>query len=612
MTERADDAKNLVMMLQSTVHTFADKEALLSPNESGGYDTWTYQRMWSDIESIALNLQAKGVQGGDRVGLLSDGRAAWPLCDFAILSLGACTVPIYPSIPPQQIEHIVRDSGMKGLFLEDVGQLKKLLQIPHDEVPQLQFVVLLEPDDTDETATTIAMAKERYDVYLFSSWTSGVMPKKNSSWRAGWQEIDEHHLATIVYTSGTTGLPKGVLLTHGNLLANVRGIRQVFELRPTDRTLSYLPLSHIFERTAGQFVILSAGGTIVYSRGFSYITEDFLRMPPTVFTTVPRLLEKVLEITWKKVEASPNWRKRLFQNAVDAGMKARVKGERVLPIKVQFYDRLVFSQIKAALGGRLRAIISGGAPLPKYVGEFFTAAGIAVAEGYGMTETSPVVCVNPPGAIHLGTAGKILPNVEVRIAEDGEVLVKGPSITKGYHNNEDATRNLFTEDGWMHTGDIGEVTEDGYLRITDRKKNLIVLSTGKKVTPAPIEGSILKSRLIDQALLIGQAYKFVSLIVVPNEDEVREWYHSRGQTPLPRQLWQSDKALYDMLMAEVQAATDGFAEFERPKKLLILEDTFTVENGCLTPTLKVKARVVLDKYEKEIEALYVPSRVEVS
>jgi long-chain acyl-CoA synthetase len=612
VTERADDAKNLVMMLQSTVHTFADKEALLSPNESGGYDTWTYQRMWSDIESIALNLQAKGVQRGDRVGLLSDGRAAWPLCDFAILSLGACTVPIYPSIPPQQIEHIVRDSGMKGLFLEDVGQLKKLLQIPHDEVPQLQFVVLLEPDDTDETATTIAMAKERYDVYLFSSWTSGVMPKKDSSWRAGWQEIDEHHLATIVYTSGTTGLPKGVLLTHGNLLANVRGIRQVFELRPTDRTLSYLPLSHIFERTAGQFVILSAGGTIVYSRGFSYITEDFLRMPPTVFTTVPRLLEKVLEITWKKVEASPNWRKRLFQNAVDAGMKARVKGERVLPIKVQFYDRLVFSQIKAALGGRLRAIISGGAPLPKYVGEFFTAAGIAVAEGYGMTETSPVVCVNPPGAIHLGTAGKILPNVEVRIAEDGEVLVKGPSITKGYHNNEDATRNLFTEDGWMHTGDIGEVTEDGYLRITDRKKNLIVLSTGKKVTPAPIEGSILKSRLIDQALLIGQAYKFVSLIVVPNEDEVREWYHSRGQTPLPRQLWQSDKALYDMLMAEVQAATDGFAEFERPKKLLILEDTFTVENGCLTPTLKVKARVVLDKYEKEIEALYVPSRVEVS
>ena len=610
--ERAEELKNLVMMLESTVNQYGDKEALVSPNKSDGYDTWTYQRMWSEIESIALNLQDKGVQSGDRVGLLSDGRAAWPLCDFAILSCGACTVPIYPSIPAQQIEHIVRDSGMKGLFLEDVGQLKKLLQIPPSAIPQLQFVVLLENADAEETVEVITQAKKRYGFYQFSSWTSPVLRRKNSTWREGWKEIGEEHLATIVYTSGTTGLPKGVLLSHGNLLANVRGIGEIFELRPTDRSLSYLPLSHIFERTAGQFVILRTGGTIVYSRGFSYITEDFLRMPPTVFTTVPRLLEKVLEMTWKKVDASPNWRKQLFQNAVEAGMKARVKGERVSPIKVQFYDKLVFSQIKAALGGRLRAVISGGAPLPKYVGEFFAAARIPVAEGYGMTETSPVVCVNPPGAIHLGTAGKILPNVEVRIGEDGEVLVKGPSITKGYYNNEEATRDLFTEDGWMHTGDIGEVTDDGYLRITDRKKNLIVLSTGKKVTPAPIEGSILKSRLIDQALLVGQAYKFVSLIVVPNEDEVREWYKSRGQTPLPRELWQSDQTLYDLLMNEVRTATEGFAEFERPKKLLIPSDTFTVENGCLTPTLKVKARVVFDKYEKEIEALYVPSRVEVS
>ncbi|KPV43344.1 AMP-dependent synthetase/ligase [Alicyclobacillus ferrooxydans] len=611
MVESAVDARNLVAMLETTVEQFGDKVALMNPNQSGEYDTWTYQRMWLDIQSISLHLKDLGVESGDRIGLLAEGRAWWPLCDFGILSRGACTVPIYPSIPPQQIEHIVRDSGMKGLFLQNIAQLQKLLQIPREEIPLLRFVVLLDTSDTDLNQDTISAAKELYDFYRFPTWTAALTRKQNAAWCEGWSNIEEEHLATIVYTSGTTGLPKGVMLTHGNLLANVRGIRQVFEIRSTDRALSYLPLSHIFERTAGQFVILSAGGTIAYARGFSQITEDFLRMPPTLFTTVPRLLEKVQEIAYKKVDSGPAWRRRLFENAVELGMKVRVSKEAAPSFKLGMYDKLVFSQIQGALGGRLRAVISGGAPLPKYVGEFFTAAGISVCEGYGMTETSPVVCVNPPGAVHLGTAGKILPNVDVRTDEEGEVQVRGPSISSGYFNNESATKDLFTDDGWLHTGDIGEVTSDGYLRITDRKKNLIVLSTGKKVTPAPIEGDILKSRFIDQALMVGQAYKFVSLIVVPNEQEISSWYKSHGKELPAKGQWRSDPELNELLMNEVRRQTEGYAEFERPKKLLILSDPFTVENGFLTPTLKIKARAVLDRYESEIEAMYLPVRGQV-
>lgn len=610
MTESTKPWRNLVMMLRDVVRDFDDKEALLDPNESGGYDTWTYRRMWEDIQSIALHLAEAGVGNGDRVGLLAESRAWWPLCDFSILSLGACTVPIYPSVPPQQIEHIVRDSGMTGIFIQDIAQLQKLLQIPKDEIPHLTFIVILDTNDLNLHPETLSEAEAIYRVYQLPQWTRMISRRSSAAieaWQEAWMQQNEDHLATIVYTSGTTGLPKGVRLTHGNLLSNVMGIREVFDLRSTDRSLSYLPLSHIFERTAGQFVMLSTGATIAYSRGFAHITEDFLKVPPTVFTTVPRLLEKVQEIAFKKVGNAPNWQKKLFNRAVAAGMKARVKGEHVPLWKLKLYDKLVFTQITSALGGRLRAVISGGAPLPKYVGEFFTAAGVPVCEGYGMTETSPVVCVNPPDAVRLGTAGKILPNVEVKIAEDGEILVKGPSITSGYFNNDEATEALFTEDGWLHTGDVGEVTDEGYLRITDRKKNLIVLSTGKKVTPAPIEGSILRSQFIDQTLLVGQAYKFVSLIVVPNDEEIRSWFKGQGQTPPAREQWASNSTINELLMNEVRLATEGFAEFERPKKLLIVDEPFTVENGCLTPTLKVKAKVVLDMYEKEIEEIYVPA-----
>lgn len=601
MTETSDAVQNLPQLLAKTVQNHAERTALLDPNSAGGYDAWTYAELWRDIRRVARHLQRAGANERDRIGMLAESRAWWPIVDFATMGIHAVVVPIYPSLTSSQIEYIVNQSGMTGLFLQDQKQLSKLLELPADAIPNLKFVVLLEPLEDDHGEWLRAEAERRFAVHQFESWRLSTDAFAEAEWSAQLQQVTRADLATIVYTSGTTGLPKGTMLTHGNLLANVEGIREIVKVKPTDRSLSYLPLSHIFERTAGQFVPFDVGATIAYSRGINYIAEDFKRMPPTVFTTVPRLLEKVQEQVVRQVERGGGVKRWLFARAVACGTAARVEHQSVAGWRLGLFDRLVFEKIRMATGGQLRMIISGGAPLPPYVGRFFTAAGLTVMEGYGMTETSPVVAVNPPDAPRLGMAGKVLPNVEVRIAEDGELLVRGPSITPGYYEDAAATAEALTADGWLHTGDIGEVTDDGFLRITDRKKNLIVLSTGKKVVPAAVESEILKDPYIDQVLLIGQGRKYVSAIVVPNAamfETLRSNQAGGGEATDP------SAALSAFLLERMLQDTVEFAKFEQPKKVLVAREPFTVENGQLTPTLKVRSRDVLKEYEQEIEALY--------
>lgn len=602
---------NLTALLFATVKVQPNQPALLSPNDVGGWDTWTYQRLWQQVETTAAHLVQAGVESTDRVGLLAENRFWWPICDFAIMSLGACTVPVYSSLPSGQIAHIVADSGMKVLILQDEMQLQKLVDIDGDGISDLESVVLLEVADTESARAVVQGASTRFQVYLFDDWLHGRAPARYLE-REWWQGVKSDALATIVYTSGTTGLPKGVMLTHANLLANVDGIMQQFPLQTNDRLLSYLPLSHIFERTVGQLATIAAGGTICYSRGIAHITEDFIRMPPTLFTTVPRLLEKVYESTYATLHAGPRWKQYLFERALDVAVRARVKHEPVSQVALAAADKLVMSQLRRRFGGRLRAIVSGGAPLPKYIAEFVTAIGIPVMEGYGMTETSPVVCFNPLEDIRIGTAGKVLDNVQVRIADDGEVLVKGPNITSGYFCNSEATTELFTDDGWLQTGDIGTLSVDNYLSITDRKKNLIVLSTGKKVMPAPIEEVIARNRYVDQVVLLGQSRKFIAALVVPNVGEVSAWYQREDKPELPAAQWHTDKDLNVFLLAQLQRETVDCAEFERPKKILVMGEPFTVENGLLTPTLKVKTRAVQTAYSEQIEQLYDAIRADVS
>ncbi|MCL6598306.1 MAG: long-chain fatty acid--CoA ligase [Alicyclobacillus macrosporangiidus] len=592
------EARNLLEMLYTSVERYGARTALWDPLEDGSYATWTYEQLWRDIHRVASRLAECGVGRGDFVGLIATTRAWWPIADFAIMSLGAHTVPVYPSVPSNQVQFILAHAGVRAVFVENAEQLEKVVA-EQAHLPALEFVVVL-----DEVADgPLERARALWPVYQLRDWLRGRAGLTDTEWEARWRALPPEHVATIVYTSGTTGFPKGVQLTHGNLVANVEGIRHVVRLRPEDRSLSYLPLSHIFERTAGQFVPLQAGASIAYSRGMKYITEEFVRMPPTVFTTVPRLLEKVYEAVQARIQAARGVRRRMMERALALGTAARVEGRPVPAWELALYDRLVLRKVRQALGGRIRAVIVGGAPMPLYVGRFFTAIGVPVAEGYGMTETSPVVSANFPEQPRLGTAGKVLPNLEVRIAEDGEVLVRGPSVTPGYLHNEEATREAIDADGWLHTGDIGELSEDGYLRITDRKKNLLVLSTGKKVTPAPIEGAIVQNPYIDQALLIGAGYKYVSVIVVPNEEAVGRWLAERGRH-LPRAQWSDDAGLADFLLAQVTQATAGFARFEQPKKVLVAREPFTLENELLTPTLKIRARNVLALYAKEIEALY--------
>jgi len=598
---------NLVELLSATVKVRPTHPALMSPNQVGGVDTWTYERLWREIEITAAHLSRAGICSGDMVGLLAESRSWWPICDFAIMSLGACTVPIYPSLPSGQIAHIMRDSGMKGLILQDTKQLQKLLAVERSGIPELEFVVTLDVEESDAQFQVMQEASAVFTVYSFHAWLHDGIKSRDILGDSWWRGVDVAALATIVYTSGTTGLPKGVMLTHANLLANVAGILRQFPMQTEDTLLSYLPLSHIFERTVGQMVTLSAGGTIFYSRGIASIMADFLLMPPTLMTTVPRLLEKVYESTYAALRAGPRWRQHLFEWALELAIRARVKHEPVSAMTLAVADRFILSKVRKKLGGRLRAVISGGAPLPRYIAEFVTALGIPVMEGYGMTETSPVVCFNPLEAIRFGTAGKVLDNVQVRIAEDGEILVKGPSMASGYFRNPEATRELYTDDGWLRTGDIGALTADNYLSITDRKKSLIVLSTGKKVTPTPIEEKILRNRYIDQAVLLGQARKFIAVVVVPNADEVRAWYEREGMTALPVEEWPADRALNGFLLAQVQRETADCAEFEQPKKILVTVQPFTIENGLLTPTLKVKAHAVQVAYAEPIQLLYAPA-----
>ncbi len=597
--DKTEKYTTLPGMIVDCAHRFSNHIALIDPIRENEFTSITYQELWTNILKITNQLMSRKVVSGDRIGLLANGRSWWPTCDFSIMAAGAWTVPIYSSLPANQVQYIIRHSGMRGIFVENKVQLAKVLESDESLLPELEFIVLLEAMLSGEE-----MPKSPWQLYSYYDWLGTVIDVNVES--AVLDRISRIHstdVASIVYTSGTTGFPKGVLLTHDNFLSNVESIRGAIELSSFDKTLSYLPLSHIFERTAGQFFTLRQGGTISYSRGFAYIQEDLKQIKPTIMTSVPRLLEKIYEHIHLEVSHFGSIKKFLFQMAFDEGTKVRVKKEKRASLILYLYDKFLFGKIKDVFGSELRNIVVGGAPLPPQVGSFFTAAGVQVLEGYGMTETSPVVAVNRPMSVQFGTVGLTVENVEISIAKDGELLVKGPNVSQGYYKDEEATKELLSDDGWLHTGDIAEITDTGYLKITDRKKNLIILSTGKKVAPAPIESDILDSPLIDQVLVIGQNKKYVSAIVVPTTESLREWLEESGGTFASSRNFGSE-LIYQKLMGEVIERTKTYALFERPKKLIIAKEPFTTQNGLLTPTLKVRAKAVIAAYQTEIDALY--------
>lgn len=574
----------------------------LSRKVNGKYQGITHDELHRDVLAFAGFLKSIGIEKGDRVAILSENRPQWVVADMATMMIGAVNVPLYPSLPPNQIAYIMQNSECKAIITSTMLQLNKVRKI-RSEIPSLQSVISInELDAPDSTVIEFETAKKIGEKFNHEH------PNALAN-----LELSEHDLATLVYTSGTTGNPKGVMLTHRNICENLKSCNEtmckVLPIDERDSTLSFLPLCHTYERTAGYYLIFGCGATINYAESIETITMNLAEVRPSVVVTVPRLFERIKSGLFKSVDSGPPMKKKLFYWALNVGYAhARAKRNKrfspVLAMQYAIADALVFSKIKERFGGRLRYFISGGAALPKETGELFEAMGITILEGFGLTETSPVTHVNRIHLIKYGTVGPPIHNVEHKIAPDGEILVRGPNVMKGYWRDEQATKEVIDEDGWFHTGDIGEIDEDNYLKITDRKKHIIVNSGGKNIAPLPIENLIAASPLVEQVVVIGEKRPFLSAIIVPNFDTLKTFADQNGiKYENNEDLIQKEeiKKLYEELLRKISRE---LASHEKVRRFLLVAEQFSIDKGEMTPTLKIKRKVIEQKFKEEIDALY--------
>ncbi len=563
------------------------------------------QELFERIRDLSLGLGALGVAPGDRVAIVSESRPEWIMCDMAILAAGAVTVPIYPTLSAAQARYILQDSAARLAIVSTRLQLDKLQEIRH-LLPAIEAVAVMEPAAAGASVMTLDEVAQRGHTRMTGEWGAG------RGFREAARAVRPEDLATIIYTSGTTGEPKGVMLTHANLVANLREGATVLDVSQDDVALSFLPLSHGFERMVS-FIYLFTGVTIIFAESFETVGRDIAFVRPTVITGVPRVYEKMQSRILEKGQAGSAAKAAVFRWSLNAGLaraRALLRGKSAGPLtamKAALADRLVFSKIRAGVGGRLRLVVSGSAPLSSSVAEFFHAVGLPVIEGYGLTETAPILTVNPPEAPRVGTVGRPLPNVELKIAPDGEILARGPNIMRGYYNKPEATAAVL-EDGWFHTGDIGAIDAAGYLTITDRKKDLLVTSGGKKIAPQPIEAVLKRSPLVSEAVLLGDRRKYAAALIVPDFAALERRLQGVGRAPAAGSQSRAELVKRPDVLALYQEIVDALnrdlSQFERIKRIAILPSEFTVESGELTPTLKVKRKVVGERWREEIEKLY--------
>lgn len=568
----------------------------------GRYQPISHATVHERVRRLALGLQELGLARGDRVAILSENRPEWAFADWACLSLGMADVPVYPTLPAAQITHILVNSGAAAIFVSGDPQAAKVAEI-RAETPGVKHVITFggtKPEGVNHTLAEVEAMGAAVDT-----------AERGASWKAGALAVQPGDLATLIYTSGTTGMPKGVMLTHDNLHSNVRTALTVLPFTLEDVALSFLPLSHVFERTC-DYLFWTAGVSIAYAESIDTVPFNMSEVGPTLCVSVPRLYEKMYARVLENALSGGSAKKRIFfwaRAVADAWADETLAG-RVpngwLALKYALAQKLVFSKLKERTGGRLKYFVSGGAPLAPEINKFFYAAGLVILEGYGLTETSPVISCNTPEAFRIGTVGKPFSGYEVRIAPDGEILTRGPHVMAGYYKNDQATREAIDPDGWFHTGDIG-LLDDGYLRITDRKKDIIVTAGGKNIAPQPIENAIKTNKYVSQAVMIGDKRKYLVLLVVPNWDQLERW---AGRKNI---IWTQRSQLLEMptirakMEKEVGKQTAGLAKFESPKKIALLEHDFSIERGELTPTLKVKRRIIDRDYKALIDSLYADS-----
>ena len=579
------------------------KSKLIRQCHSNGFDDVSSRELFERIRDLSLGFNQFGLNKGDRVALVADSCPEWTIADLAILTAGAVTVPVYPTLVAGQMKGILADCAARLVIVSDETQAEKVRSV-RSELPNLEAIVVIGQEaKCFENEHLLASVAKRGRDRLVSE--NGVEER----FRDVAQSISPDAIATIIYTSGTTGEPKGVMLTHQNLLSNLHAVSQVIPISSDDTALSFLPLSHSLERMV-LYKYLYSGVTVAFAESLETIKRDLLAVRPTVMSGVPRVYEKVHARVLESVSQASSIRQLLFRWALRVGSlrsNASLSGKSIpLHVRVQhiFADRLVFSKIRSVTGGRLREIISGGAPLGDETAEFFFAIGLPITEGYGLTETAPVLTVNPKGRWKIGTVGVAIPGVTLRIADDGEVLARGPNIMAGYFNMQEATQAVL-RDGWFHTGDIGTLDEDGYLTITDRKKDILVTASGKNVAPGPIESLLKRDPIISEAVLIGDRQRFITALIVPNLPVIQQRMVN-GEAlaaPLEELLVREDvRALFQAVVDDVNGQ---LSQFEQVKRFALLPTEFTIASGELTPTMKVRRRVIENRWKIAIEELYV-------
>jgi len=594
-------AETLAKLFRHAI-SYDKRDAILTKQDlltgrSGRFEPISSRELYRRVAKLQLALGRVGLAKGDRCALLSENRWEWAVSDFAMMTAGMVSVPLYPTLAAEQLQYMLEHSEARVVLVSSAEQLEKVESI-WSTLPKLEGVAVFdEVRSNDERVVSVQS--------LIGN--DPLTDEETQAFEAALSRVEPDDLASIIYTSGTTGTPKGVMLTHSNFATNVRDCG--IEVSPSDLCLSFLPLCHVAERTA-DYVYYQAGATVAYAESIDAVPQNMQELKPTIALAVPRFFEKIHGRVMAAVAAAPATRRKLIEWALRVGEKGlpyRSQGRpapMLLSLQLALADALVFRKLRGRLGGRFKRFFSGAAPLARHLAEFFFIVGIPIYEAYGLTETSPLVSINTPDAFRFGSVGRPIRSVEVRLADDGEVLVRGPNIMQGYFKNPEATAEVIPDDGWFHTGDIGKIDEDGYLSIVDRKKDLFKTSGGKYIAPQPVENLLKTSPYISMAVVVAEKRNFPSALIVPDFDKLKFWAEEKGvQFDNPRELIENEQ-VRRWMMDEVDRACESLPRYERPKKIVLLDRELSVEDGEITPTMKVRRRAVEMKFARQIDALY--------
>lgn len=591
--------QNLAQMFFSKRDQIPEKSAYRF-KENGNWSTVTYKESVDQCEQIAAGLLNLGIQPRDKVAIVSNNCLEWALIDYATISIGAVLVPIYPSLLQEQVEFLLNHSEAKIVFAENTIQIEKIDAVRTAMSVCEQFISI---EDSIEQEGWQSLSQ-------LSEQGTEKLNTEPGCVESAIKEVSRDQLATIIYTSGTTGEPKGALLSHHNFLSNIENAANIFTFYDTDLLLSFLPLSHVLERMAGHYQATFHNIEIAYAESIEAVPQNILEVRPTLMISVPRLYEKMYAKILETVEYGPALKQKIFYWAIKVGqvtiqckMEHKSMGT-IQKFKQTLADKLVFSKLKEKMGGRIRFFVSGGAPLSAEIAAFFGSAGLYILEGYGLTETSPAITMNSLDHFRYGTVGQILPNEEVKFAEDGEILTRGGHVMQGYYKNPEDTAEVLDAENWFYTGDIGYLDDDGYLVITDRKKNIIVTSGGKNIAPQPIENALVSSKYIEQSVMIGDKRKYCTAVIVLSDEAVLRWTTENGMNSILPKDYNNMDALRNLIREELDRLTEHSSSYEKIKSFYLAPVPFTIESGDLTPSLKVKRNVVEVKYANEIDELY--------